>query len=93
MFTNADGTRNTLVPSDIGLTVLDFGSAVVVDGLHAHILLTTTKLRSVDGDEESLDTTLLSMLNVFLGDFSVPVDVQLDEEGLCWRSRIDDLVK
>lgn len=80
--TYADGTGNTLISPDIALTILDFGSAVVVDGLHAHILLTTTKLGSVNGDEESLDTTLLCVLDVFLGNFPVPVDIELDKQWL-----------
>lgn len=82
--TYADCTRDTLVLPDIRLTLLYFGTSTFLDGLHAHVLLTATELRSIDGNEESLDTSFLSMLDVSLGDPPVPVHVQLDEEGLVW---------
>ena len=91
--TYADGTGDTLVGVDVLGTFLDLGTGLLTDELHAHILLATTELRGIDSDEDSLDTTLLGVLDVLPVDFTVAVDVKLDEEGLAWRGSIDDLVE
>lgn len=91
-WTDADGTRDTLILFDF-MTLLDFSVGRLVDLLHTHVLLTTTELRSVDGDEETADTALLGMLHVSLRDFTVTVDVELDEELLAVGLCVDDFVK
>lgn len=77
MYAYANGTGNTLIHLDVLLAILHLGGSTVVNELHTHILLAATQLRSIDGDEEGLDATLLSMLNVFLGDLAVTVDVSM----------------
>jgi len=91
--TYADGTSNTLVGVDVLGTFLDLGAGFFTDELHAHVLLATTELWGIDSDEDSLDTTLLGVLDVLPVDFTVSVDVKLDEEGLAWGGSIDDLVE
>jgi hypothetical protein len=91
--THADSPGNTLVLGDVCLPVLDFGSSLVANKFHPHILLSPSQLGCIDGDEQALDTPLFSVLNVLLGDVPVTVDVELDEEWLAWLCGIDDLVE
>jgi hypothetical protein len=69
-----------LVFLDILLAILDFSSAAVVNDLHAHILLTSTKLGSINSDEESADATLLSMLHILLGNLPIAVDITKESQ-------------
>ena len=73
--TYADRTRDTLVLPDALLAILDLGNTLLSDLLHAHVLLATTKLRCINCDEESFASTLLCVLDVLLGDFSVTIYV------------------
>lgn len=88
----ADGTSDTLVLLDL-VALLYLGVGRVVNLLHAHILFTATELRSIDGNEEALDATLLSMLHILPGDLAVAVDVELEEELLVIFSCVDDVVE
>lgn len=67
-------TSNTLVLLDI-LALLNLCACIITYKSHTHILLTTTELRSVDSDKQSLDTTLFSMLDISLCDLAIAVDV------------------
>ena len=89
-YTNSTG--NALILLNF-VTLLNFGRSRVIDLLHTHILLTTSELRSVDGDEETLDTTGFGMLDVLPGDFAVAVDVELEEEVLARRGIVDDIIE
>ena len=91
--TYADSTRDTLVLPDALLAVLDLGDTVLLDLLHAHVLLAATELRSIDGDEETLHAALLGVLDVLPGDFTIAVDVELDEEALAVALSVDDVVE
>ena len=91
--TYADSTRDTLVLPDALLAILDLGDTVLLDLLHAHILLAATELGGINGDEETLHTALLGVLDVLPGDLAVAVDVQLDEEALAVALSVDDVVE
>ena len=88
----ADCSSDTLVLLNL-LAFLDLCACIITNELHAHILLTATELRRIDGNEESLDTTLFRVLNVLTRDLAVTVDVELDEEVLAWCSIVDDVVE
>ena len=75
------------------MSLLHLSRGRLVNLFHTHILLTTTELRSIDGDKETLDASLLCVLDVLLGDLAVTVDVELDEEVLAWCSIVDDVVE
>ena len=75
--TYADGSGNTLIFLDL-LALLDFGPSRVVDLLHPRVLLATTELWSINSNEKTFDTSFLCMLNVLLGDFTVPVDIPIN---------------
>lgn len=90
--TYADSAGDTLVFSDI-LALLYLSVGGLVDLLHAHVLLATAQLRSIDGDEETLDATRLSVLHILPGDLAVAVDVELDEELLVVYCGVDDLIE
>ena len=77
----ADSPRDTLILLDI-LALLHFGTRRVVDLLHAHVLLSATKLRCINSDEQPFDPSFLSMLNNFLRDLSIFVHIQLKELNL-----------
>ena len=87
-----DSTGNALILLNF-VTLLNFGRSRVIDLLHTHILLTTSELRSVDGDEETLDTTCFGMLDVLPGDFSVAINVELEEEVLARCGVVDDIIE
>ena len=72
--TYADRAGDTLVLLHL-LALLHFSASVVVDKLHAHILLATPQLWGIDGDEEALYTTALGMLDILFRDLTVAVDV------------------
>ena len=74
--THADRARNALVLLDI-LPLLHLGAGVVIDELHAHVLLTAAELGRVDGDEQALDAPLLGVLHVLARDLAVAVDVSV----------------
>ena len=88
----ADSPRDTLILLDI-LALLHFGTRRVVDLLHAHVLLTATKLGRVDGDKEALDATRLCVLDVLLRDLAVAVDIELEEERLVVGLGVEDVVE
>ena len=88
----ADGARDTLVLLDF-VTLLHFSAGRVVNLLHAHVLLATTELGRVDGDEQALDATLLGVLHVLPGDLAVAVDVELNEKRLLVECGVDDVVE
>ncbi len=92
MDTHADSTSDTLILFDL-VSLLHLCRSRLVNLLHAHIFLTTTKLRSVDGDEETLDASLLCVLDVLPGDLTVAVNIELDEEFLAWGSVVDDVIE
>ena len=85
--THADRARDALVLLDL-LALLHLRTRVVVDGLHAHVLLAPAKLRRVDGDEQALHAARLCVLHILARDLAVPVDVQLQEERLVGRRRV-----
>lgn len=88
----ADSTSDTLIFCDL-VALLDFSVRSFVDLLHAHVLLTTAELRSIDGDEETLNAAGLGVLYVLPSDLTVAVDVELDEEGLVVCRGVDDFVE
>ena len=90
--THANGAGHALVLLDV-LTLLHFGSCIVVNRLHPHVLLPASELWSVHGDEETLDTTCFGMLDVLPGDFSVAVNVELEEEVLARCGVVDDIIE
>lgn len=69
-----------MVLLDVLLAFLHLGSTTVVDSLHAHILLTTTKLRGIDSDEQRLYPTFLSVLDISPGDFPITIDVSENKD-------------
>ena len=77
MKTYANGTRDTLVLLNL-LSSLNLSTGIIIDTFHSHILLTATKLGSIDGDEESLHTTLLSVLHVLAGDLAISVHIAIE---------------
>ena len=56
-------------------------------------LLTSPKLRRIDSDEETFHAARLGVLHVSLCDFAIAVHVQLDEESLVVRLRVDDIIE
>jgi len=64
-----------------------------VGKLLTHILLSSTELRGIDSDEQSLDTSFLGVLNNLAGDFTILVDVELHELNLARLGGIDNLVE
>jgi hypothetical protein len=62
----ADGSGNPLILLDVRVTCLNLRARTIINGLHTHTLLTTTKLRRIDGDEESFHAPFLSVVDVFL---------------------------
>lgn len=88
----ADSPRDALVLLHL-LALLHLGPGAVINLLHAHVLLTTAELWCIDRDEETFDATRLCMLNVFPGDLAVPVDVELNEEGLAVGLRVDNVIE
>ncbi len=81
MDTDANRAGDTLVLFDILLTFLNL-SASITNKLHSHILLATTELRGINGDKESFDASLLGVLNIFLRNFSVAVNIAGRMSGL-----------
>ena len=64
-----------------------------VGELLPHILLAPAELRSVDRDEQALDSALLGVLDNLARDVTVLVDIQLHELDLTRFRRVDDLVE
>ena len=90
--THADRARDALVLLDL-VALLHLRARVLVDDLHAHVLLAAAQLRRVDGDEQALDAARLRVLHVLARDLAVPVHVQLQEERLARRRGVQDVVE
>ena len=91
--TYRDRAGDALVFLHVLLVLLHLSARVVVDELHAHVLLAAAELRRIDGDEEALDATLLRVLHVLARDLAVAVHVQLEEEDLSGRRGVKDVVE
>lgn len=89
----ADSPSDTLIFLDIRLVLLDLSASRVVDLLHAHVLFTPTELGCINSNEETFDPACLSVLHILLGDFTVAVDIELNEELLVVRLSINDVVE
>jgi hypothetical protein len=75
------------------VTLLHLSRGGIVNLLHAHVLLTTSKLRSINGNEKTLHTALLGVLDIFLGDLAITVDIELYKEILAIGGVVDDVVE
>ena len=78
MNTYANGTRDTLILLNL-LSSLNLSTGIIIDTFHSHILLTATKLRSIDSDEETLHTALLSVLHILAGDLAISVHIAVEK--------------
>jgi hypothetical protein len=92
MVAYTNSASNALVLLHI-LALLHLSAGVIVDLLHAHILLTTAKLRGINGDEKTLHSASLCVLNIFFRDFAITVNIELHEELLVVRLSVDDIVE
>ena len=72
--THANGAGHALVLLDV-LTLLHFGSCIVVNRLHPHVLLPASELWSVHGDEEALDPALFGMLHVLASNLVIAIHI------------------
>ena len=73
--TYANSASNTLILLNVLLSFLNFGASIIIHKLHPHVLLSTSQLWCIHGYKQALYTSFLGMLNIFLGDLAISIDI------------------